>query len=1007
MLIFEFFPATAGSSFDSRVALAAGEAHVPHMRNGIPLALVLFLVVMAVVLSLRAPDQPPQSTGDPTPADFVRDLDAEAEGAADMPAVDPRPWGHQVSDIEPDPDAVFGHLPNGFRYVIVPNAEPPSRLSLRLHVAAGSLMEQDDQRGLAHFLEHMVFNGTRNHSAKELIPMMQRLGIAFGAHANAYTSFDETVYMLDLPDLSAEMKQLAFTVMRDFGDGALLEPEEIESERGVILSEKMSRDSVSMRIMEQQFRELLPESRLTVRFPIGIEDVIRSAPRERFVDFYSRYYTPERMTLVVVGDIEVSEMEETIRRFFSGLKNPEAPGEDPELGPVRVAEGIEASVFSDPEVQDTEVSLMLLRPHQDRPDSVSERISRLPLTLAHAMLTRRFERLSREEGSPVAAGSASQSTLVDHIEIGSIDVTAADDRWQDVVPVIEQEFRRVVTHGFEFGELAEAKANLLNAYEQAVRQKSTRRSEGLATVIARTVNDGSVFSSPETNLAVVEGALDSIDLDQCAAAFRSFWEAPGYHLVLTTQSAGDDTRLDLARRFEESRGVEVAPPAARAVPIFAYDDFGKAGELASRTEIGDLGITQMVLSNRVRVNLKATEFEKGRIRLLARFGSGKLRQPEGTPMLDAFATAVFNGGGLGLHPTDDLRLILAGRTAGTNLEIGDDAFSLQGVTTPDDLPLQLRLMCAALTDPGWRNEGLWEFQRAIPSMMQQLRHTTAGPSLEMNAWLHGGDFRHDVATREQLMAYTLDDARNWIDPELAESSLELSIVGDFDEETLLPELLATFGALPPRAAGPEALSSRRQIRFPEAPAQMEFNYESKVPQGMAITLWGAPGPRDGIQAFRRLNILGSIYDDRLRKEIRENLGASYSPSAGADGSEAYDGFGFLMGQSVANPDDLDALLATMVKLADELATEGATQDELERALNPVLGQLERTLRDNGYWLGTVMSRSQAEPERLDLARNRDADYRSIRLEEINALAAALLGQNRALQVRIRPVDRPE
>lgn len=977
--------------------------HVSHMQKVAPLVLVLFLAAMAVFLSFFGREDAPLDEPTAAVGDFVRELDAEVAAAADVPPVDPRPWGHQLSDIEPDPDAVWGHLPNGFRYVIVPNPEPPTRISMRLHVAAGSLMEDDDQRGLAHFLEHMVFNGTRNHSAKDLIPVMQRLGIAFGAHANAYTSFDETVYMLDLPDLSDATMQLAFTVMRDFGDGALLEPEEIDSERGVILSEKMSRDSVSMRIMEEQFQELLPDSRLTARFPIGTVEVIESAQRERFVDFYNRYYTPQRMTLVIVGDIEVEEMETKIQLFFSGLKNPEIPGENPELGPIRVAEGVETAVFSDPELPDTEVSLSLLRPWEDRPDTVEGRVARLPMSLAHTMLSRRFERLSREEDSPIASGRASHSDIVRHIEYGSIDINAADDRWEEVVPVIEQEFRRAMLHGFEFGELTEAKANLLNAYQRAVRQKPTRRSDGLASVIASTVHRDSVFSSPETNLAILESALETIDVEACAEAFRKFWEAPGYHLILTAKEAEENAALELARLFEESRGVVVEPPAARAIPIFAYDDFGTAGEIVSRVEVEDLGITQLVFSNNIRVNLKATDFEKDRIRLLARFGSGKLGQPNDTPMLDAFTSSAFNGGGLGLHAVDDLRRILAGRTAGATLEIGDDAFALGGITTPDDLALQLRLMCAALKDPGWRNEGLWEFQRAIPSIYQSLRHTTSGPVQEMNAWLHGGDFRHRVAPREKLSAYAIDDARKWIDPELTGSYLELSIVGDFKEETLLPELLATFGALPKRASTAPDHDERRKIAFPDAPAEVEFNYESKVPQGVAVAIWRTPGPRDGIPTFRRLNILGSIYGDRLRKEIRENLGASYSPNAGADGSEAYDGIGYLMGQSVANPEDLDKLLGTMLKLAADLAETGASQDELDRALNPMLGQLERTLRDNGYWLGTVMSRSQLEPERLDLARSRDEDYRSITLEDINTLAAAHLSKEQALQIRIRPV----
>ena len=173
-------------------------------------------------------------------------------------------------------------------------------MSLRLHIATGSLMEAEDQRGIAHFLEHMVFNGSKHFAAADIVPRMQRLGIAFGAHVNAYTSFDETVYMLDLPDLSADTLQLAFTVMRDFGDGALLAADEIDKERGVILSEKISRDSVNYRLMEQQFAKILSDSLISRRFPIGTEEVIKSAPRERFTDFYTRYYTPQRMTFIVV-----------------------------------------------------------------------------------------------------------------------------------------------------------------------------------------------------------------------------------------------------------------------------------------------------------------------------------------------------------------------------------------------------------------------------------------------------------------------------------------------------------------------------------------------------------------------------------------------------------------------------------------------------------------------------------------------------------------------------------
>ena len=975
------------------------------MQKATPLVLVLFLAITATILSVRSHKQPltgpPPLVQTPPAPDPGKPAPAAKTDTATTKAT-PRPWPQATSDIAPESGATFGTLENGFRYIIYPNAEPPKRVSLRLHIAAGSLMEADDQQGIAHFLEHMVFNGSKDFTAAELVPKMQRLGIQFGAHVNAYTSFDETVYMLDLPDLSADTMKLAFTVMRDFGDGALLTREEIDNERGVILSEKVSRDSVGTRLMEQQFAKLLPDSLVARRFPIGIEDVIKSAPRERFVDLYSRFYTPERMTFIVVGDIDPKEMQGNIAKTFGSMANLEKPGKNPDLGPIKQPEGIETAVFADKEVTSTDVSLMLVRPYVEKPDTEATRSERITLDIAHSIIGRRFERLSKIEGSAIASGSASNQTLFSYLELGSIDVTAADDRWQEVVPILEQEFRRAIDHGFTGAELAEAKSNLLNAYEQQVKQKATRKSDGIATVLAKSINDNTVFSDPATDLEVARRALDAIDLEACHQALKKFWEAPGYHLVLTTKEKPADAEKDLAALFEESRGKPVAAPVLRATQAFGYTDFGKPGSVVSRKEVKDLGISQLVFSNQVRVNLKPTQFEKGKIRLLARVGSGKLTQPKDMPMLDAFATAVFEGGGLGKHTNDDLQEILAGKNVSSTLSIGEDAFILGGTTTPADFTTQTRLMCASLTDPGYRDEALWQFQKAIPVLYQQLKHTPAGPRQEMEAWLHGGDSRFTIAPAEKLSSYTIDDAKKWLTPDLTKGYLELTIVGDFEIEKILPDLLATFGALPPRAPAAPALAEARKIQFPNAPAAKTFTYESKIAQGVATALWKTVGVRGNQKEFRRLNILGEIYSDRLREEIREKLGASYSPNAGASGSDAFEGFGYIIGESVGKPADLELLLKTMRDLADTLATTGATADELDRALKPVLGQLDKSLRDNSYWLATVMSQSQSDPKRLELARGRDADYRSIILAEINALAKKYLVGGNALLVSIKP-----
>ena len=984
-------------------------AQAARMPKATPLILALTLVVTAMFLSLRSkqpaaapPPPPPPVAALVTPQETPAEASSKSEVAP--VAIAPRRWPQAVGDIAADKGATFGNLDNGLRYIIYPNSEPPKRVSLRLHIAAGSLMETDIQQGLAHFLEHMVFNGSKHYAGKELVPEMQRRGIGFGAHVNAFTSFDETVYMLDLPDLAEDTLKLGFTVMRDFGDGALLQPAEIDRERGVILAEKISRDTVNERLMEQQFKALLPDSLVSKRFPIGLEEVIKGAPRERFADFYTRYYTPARMTFIVVGDVNPVAMSKQIETTFSSMVNPAVPGDALDLGPIKAPEGLATAVFADKEVSATNLSLILVRPYQKKPDSVATRNSLLPLDIANAMLSRRFERLAQKENSPISAGSASNEDVFNYAEIGTVGVVAADERWQEAVPVLEQEVRRALEHGFTAAELSEAKANILNAYEQAVKQQSTRKSEGIAMALVKSINDEKVFSTPQANLEIVTKGLEAVDAAGCHAALKKFWDAAGMHLILTTKDKPDNAEKNLAAIYQESTGTQVAAPAAGSAQKFAYTSFGKPGSVTSRKEVADLGLTQLVLSNYIRINLKPTDFEKGRILMLARIGSGQLSEPAGKPMLEDFATAVFEGGGLGKHSNDELQQILAGKNVGATLGIGEDAFTLSGDTTPADFGLQVRLMCACLTDPGYRKEGLWQFRKAIPTIYQQLNHTPAGPEQQLQGWLHGGDSRYSPAPMEQLAAYTLDDAKKWLTPELTKGYLELSIVGDFKVEAILPDLLATFGALSKRDRAKPELAEARQVVFPNAPAEKSFTYDSKIPQAVATAIWKTQGLRNNQKDFRRLNILAEIYRDRLRMEIRQKLGASYSPNAVAAGSDALNDFGYIRGQSVGKSPDVPLLLRTMRELADALATKGANADELDRALKPTLSMLKQSLRDNKYWLNTALSQCQIDPKRLDLVRGRDADYASITVKEINALAKKYLSAENALLIGIKPKE---
>ncbi|MGJ8657423.1 MAG: M16 family metallopeptidase [Akkermansiaceae bacterium] len=915
-----------------------------------------------------------------------------------------RKWAQEQSDIKADGKTLYGTLENGMRYVIHKNALPPERVSFRLHVDAGSLSESDSQRGVAHFLEHMVFNGTKSFpDATKLVPQMQRLGIAFGAHANAYTSFDETVYMLDLPDVKKSTIDLAFNVMGDFADGALLTDEEIDEERGVISSEKTSRDSINMRMMEKQFEHLMPNSLLPKRFPIGTDEVIAKAPRAEFVDFYTRYYTPEKMTFIVVGDIDVAEMEQRVHDHFGGIKNPAEPGKPGTVGDVSGAKGFHTAVFSDKELTSTDVSLIQVRAKEKVIDSKANRAEKLPLGIAHAIINRRFSRLAKKENALITSGSISSSLFFREAEIGSIDVTAKDGNWQAVVPVLEQELRRAVEHGFTQSEIDEITAGMMNSYEQNVVRAATKKTDSIASSIAKHIHGDFVYSTPEDDLAIFQENLKLVTPEACHKALKDFWNTEDMTLVLSIPEEPENAEKSLAALYQRSKLAKVEAEVQKEVAEFGYTDFGKSGTVESNNHIADLDIYQLEFSNGVKVNYKKTDFDKNQILISSSFGTGKLGMPQDKSGLDMLAGAVANGGGLGKHSADDLRTLLAGKNVGVGLGIGDDSFSIGGATTPDDLELQLQLLCASLTDPGFRPEAERQFKAQLPMLFSQLKHSAGGAQAKMSGWLHGDDGRFTVPTIEQAQALGTADVVNWMKPQMLESALEIGIVGDIDTKKLIPLLAKTVGALPARKPAEEVADSLRAITIPETPVTKKFGFESKVPTAVSIVGWKAEDNTDhDVKLARRAGILAEILSDRMRVKLREELGDAYSPGAGSQLSETYKNVGFVLAYSPVKPEDLDNVSEVIVALGAKFAKEGATEDELKRALTPRIGMLTKSLRQNSYWLGSVVAESQTKPYVLDWARGRDADYKSINLEDINALAKKYLTSDRAMSIKIAP-----
>ncbi len=926
-----------------------------------------------------------------------------ATSQAQQKANDPIPLAHEGSDIATDSSVTWGILDNGMRYAILPNAEPPNRASLRLFVDAGSLMEKDNQQGLAHFLEHMAFNGTKNFPAGEMVEYFQRLGMGFGNHTNAHTSFHETVYKLELPNTEDKMLDEGFSLLRDYADGMLLEEKEIEDERGIILSEKRTRDSVGWRTFVEQINFAFPEHQLSKRMPIGTEEVIKNAGRDRFVEFYNDWYTPNRMAVIVVGDIEVAKVEGMIKQHLGAIPAREKTP-TPEMGTVSKRR-FATHYHYEEEAGETSVSIETLKERISPPDNKARRANDLRLMMASQMINRRLERIAKKKESPISAGRMHAGDFFDlgFAQYGSIEADCTPENWEAAMALVEQELRRALEHGFTDAELTETKANVLNQYENAAEQMATRKSRSLADQIASRIGNRRIFTSPKDDLPRVQSELETVTAEQCRNLLRELWDGSYEKMALVSGNAViEDANNAIKSAYNASSEVAVTAPEEKELGAFAYADLPKAGKIADQKEVEDVGVTQIQFENGVRANLKITDFEDETIHVKARFGGGRLTETkEG---LAFYTGSTFTGGGLEAHSNDELKQLFAGKSVSVGFGVENDAFTLAGRTNPEDLQQQMQLLRAYLTNPGYREESTTEFRRALDYMYQQLERTPGGYAQDKVArFLHSGDTRFGYPSREKVEAFTPNDAKTWLEKDLKTGYLEISLVGDFDKETAISVLAATVGNLPRRDKEKPAYSEERQVAFPEGTAEPTvFEFESEIPKGMTVVHWPTIDIFD-IEKTRRIGMLGAILDDRLRKKIREELGDAYSPFAHNLPSDTWKDYGYLFATVTVDPKQAEKVATVIADIAKELATgTSITSDELERAKKPQVTQIEEMRRTNRYWMGSVMESSQEYPQRLEWSKTFVDDYKNITEGEVNNLAKEFLQPEKMVTVIVRP-----
>jgi zinc protease len=919
-----------------------------------------------------------------------------------------RRWPHETSDLPVDRRIRFGCFPNGMRWAWRSNAYPALRCSLRLHVNAGSLAEEDGERGLAHLLEHVAFKGSRRHPPGSLDFWLQRHGMALGADANAHTSFGETVYKLEVPDSRPESLREAFGVLRDFADGLLFDERQIEAEKRIVEAEALERDSGPERARRKAMALGLSGTRFPLRLPIGTAGDRAGLGAAELRRFHEKWYRPENLTLILVGDLGPLDPEPLIRELFGDLPFASGP---PPVEPETGRPELRHQVFSvhEQDVPVVTLHVAMVRREREPPPDRAHWKERIPLEYARWMLNKRLYRFASTDTVHRFGGVTSSAgwslfgafgTPVLHGE--RVAITCFADSWRPALIDGAHELRRALQYGFELCEVDEARAAGLKDLDDGVRGERTRSSAELARDLLDAAAGRSVPVSAAHQRELFAPAVQALTAEACHRALAQAWSQGALILYSSGRlDLGEDEAYLLRAAWEESLRRPLEPPETTNLTPFAYaSDPRTRGRIQDRSRVPDLDVHELEFENGVRVRIKRTAFESGEILVEARVGDGKLRLAPDQAVLATAASDVFDHCGLGAHRTDELERLTTGREVGVSLSVGEDHVALTGATRPEDLLFQCELTTAWLRDPGWREEGIAHLRKVARERFDEIEQTPREKQL-LDFWpaVYGGDKRFLSATRQELYEVSMPEFREWLAPQLARGELDVALVGDLDVEAAVTAAARTFGALPRRPRSRSARAAPDPVRLVGG-IRSRHVIETVWPQALVSVVHPVP---DGIDPVvrRRLQFLKYVLEDRLRVELREALGATYLPRVGNRMSRVFPGDGFIAVEVLSEPSRADAVAESCLRVADALAREGATTEEVDRLRPALLAGLRDRQRENRFWID-ALGDGHGRRGALQELRTQFPQLRSIQAKELTPLARRHLGRDRASVLIVRP-----
>ena len=870
--------------------------------------------------------------------------------ALPVPAVAP-PAPVATGDDAPLPlwgDVVKGVLPNGLTYYIYKHGKPEKRAFLWLAVNAGSLLEDDDQRGLAHFDEHMAFNGTKRFPKAAIVNYLEKIGMQFGADLNAYTNFDETVYELQVPTDDKAFIGKGLDILRDWAGDVAYEPAEVDKERGVVLEEWRLGRGAQQRLFDKQVPVLFKGSRYAERATIGLPDTLKQAPRAALHRFYKDWYRPDLMAVIAVGDFEPADLEKAIKEKFGDLANP-AKERARVKGAVPKADGTRVSIETDKEMPGQIVQVYNELPH--RPELSKKDDRRMIVEqLYAAILNERLASIGRKKEAPFAGAAAGAESLTREIDAFVRSAEAKDGRVEDALESLFTEVVRVEQHGFTQTELERAKANLGRFFEQAAVEEDSTDSTQYTDEITRNFFESELMIGRKAERDLALGFLPTITVAELDQLAKTYGGAENRVIMI----AGPDG----AKLPDKARVLAIVDQVAKSTLAPWEDKVGNAklmaeapkpGKITKEATLDKLGVTEWTLSNGVKVLVKPTDFEADTVIVAGQSPGGDALAKDKDWTSDRLAADLADLGGVGDFDSETLTKVLAGKHVSVGTSIGDTMEGVSASASARDLETMFQLIYLKMTAPR-KDAAQFEVfkQNAIEALKNQLRVPEVQYQRQSQVVVFQNNPRRKPFDPEDVAKIDLDKALAFYKDRFGDATdFTFVVVGNVEPAKLKPLVETYLGGLPGK--GRKETEKDQKIRIVPGVVKKTWTIGQEPKARVTIMFHGDEAwARD---KDRDMFLLGQVLSIRLREVLREDMGGVYGVGASGEISRGpHQEREFTVSFGCA-PENVDKLIKATFDEIAAVAKSGIGDDYLEKVVQGFLRERELQLRSNGFWSG--------------------------------------------------------